>query len=209
MDTTTYRHGLAALAAATALALGACGGSDSDLDGASAPPRQPAPKFTYTPDAEVCAWVDAHVEPFRWRTDRVGPRNWPEVAPIVTYAHPVRNAQGLALYTLESNDWVLSAHYAEQAEALGLPAATFADPADRHAGLHPHTRLWLQQAACAHGISMDSVSDYFFSAYMPDETAARLSHEQYAARVKQTDLCASDFVFSGMPRPPECDAPTQ
>lgn len=214
-------------AAATALLLGlvACGGSDDDapttgnegttppLPAATAPPASPVPKFTYAPDPQVCAWVDAHVKPFQWPATTVGPRTWPEVARVITHAHPVRDATGTPYYTVESNDWVLSAHYAGQAQALGVPPATFADPADGRSVWRPHTRLWAQQLACTHDLALDSFSDTRVSAYMPDEVAARLAHEQYAVRISQTDLCApSDFVFTGMqppPLPPECDAPAR
>ncbi len=198
MDTTTYRQGLAALAAATALALGACGGSDSEQDSASAPPQQPAPKFTYTPDPEVCAWVDAHVPPFEWPADRVGPRNWPEVAPIVTYAHPERDEHGVPRYTLWSNYWVLTERYEPIATALGLGVSA--------------VDLWAQQVACNHALVVERVGPYYLQAFMPDEVAVRIAHEQYTARVKQTDLCASQGHFTGMPpppRPPECDAPAE
>ena len=76
-------------AAATALLLGlvACGGSGDDapttgnegttppLPAATAPPASPVPKFTYAPDPQVCAWVDAHVKPFQWPATTVGPRS--------------------------------------------------------------------------------------------------------------------------------------
>ena len=222
MNTTMRACWLAPIATAIALGLTGCGGSDSD-DAAPAtppapeqpapPPQTPVPKFTYTPDPQVCAWVDAYVEPFKWPADRVGPRTWPEIAPIVTHPHPVRNEQGVPHYTVESNDWVLSAHYAEQAQALGVPPATFApDATDSEAWKQPHTRLWLQQVACTHGIQVKGAADYMFTAHMSDEAAALVAREQYAARVRQTDLCGPGFVFPTAPpepTPPECNAPAE
>ena len=102
-------------AAATALLLGlvACGGSDDDapttgnegttppLPAATAPPASPVPKFTYAPDPQVCAWVDAHVKPFQWPATTVGPRTWPEVAPVITM--PIRYATRRARRTTRSS----------------------------------------------------------------------------------------------------------
>ena len=193
---------------ALSLALAACGGSDSDdaspdsptpVPEQPAPPSAPVPKFTYTPDPDVCAWMQAHVPPFEWPADRVGPRNWPEVAPIVTYAHPVRNEQGVPRYTLTSNNWVRTERYGPQARALNI--------------LEPGWRVWAQQVACDHGLVVEPMHDFMLSAYMSDEVAARIAHESYAGRLSQTDLCApSGFVFSGMQPPtlpPECDAPAR
>ena len=208
MGTTTRRwDGLAGAMAAIALALSACGGSDSNdasPDNPTPPPEQPAPlstpapKFSYTPDPEVCTWMAAHVEPFQWPADRVGPRNWPEVAPVVTYAHPERNEQGLPIYTLTSNNWVLTERYGPQARALGM--------------LEPVWRLWAQQVACDHGLVVEPVYDHALRAAMSDETAARIAREAYAAKLSQTDRCAAGFTFTGLPPrelPPECDAPAQ
>lgn len=203
MHTMARRHWLAATAAALALALSACGGSDSDdppADGATPPPgpAQPAPKFTYTPDPEVCAWMAAHVPPFEWPADRVGPRNWPEVAPIVTYAHPERDEHGVPRYTLQSNNWVLTERYEPIAQALELGTSPW--------------RLWAQQVACDHMLVIEHVSTDFLRAAMTDDTAARIAHEQYAGQLRQTDLCDAGFTFTGLPPrelPPECDAPAE
>jgi len=204
MTTLTRARWLAPIAAAIALGLSACGGSDSDEAAPDTPPppapQQPAPppKFTYTPDPQVCAWMQAKVPPFQWPADRVGPRNWPEVAPVVTYAHPERDAQGTPLYILTSSEWVLTERYRPQAQALNV----YVSPTD----------FWAQQVACDHGITIKSTALATLQAYMADDVAARIAREPYAAKLSLIDRCAIGGTFSGMPPPelpPECHAPTE
>ena len=151
---------------ALSLALAACGGSDSDdaspdsptpVPEQPAPPSAPVPKFTYTPDPDVCAWMQAHVPPFEWPADRVGPRNWPEVAPIVTYAHPVRNEQGVPRYGVEDACGLLGLapheKYATTTERVWNATRAYI-PAERlreqreHLGWHLLTNYVVRNADC-------------------------------------------------------------
>ncbi|WP_156370618.1 MULTISPECIES: hypothetical protein [unclassified Acidovorax] len=191
------------LACATTLSvvLAGCGGGNGDTaqEGPGAgdvPPLVPMPAMTYSQDAAVCAWMAAHVQPFAWPVQAVGPRTWAP-ATVQTVDTPMRNAQGLAQYRVTSNLLVLQSHYAPQIQAKGLAQSS--------------SQLWAQEAACKHAISVESQTltnlSYEFTAYMPDSTAARIAQEDYTAGIRQVrkpDPCRPEVVFPGTPLPPEC-----
>lgn len=140
----------------------------------------------------------AHVQPFAWPTQAVGPRTW-QPAQVQTVDTPLRNAQGLTQYRITSNLMVLQSHYAPQIQSKGLKYAT--------------SQLWAQEASCRYGINVESqyLSElsYTFNAYMPDSTAARIAQEDYTAGIQQVrkpDPCKPEIVIPGTPLPPQCQA---
>jgi hypothetical protein len=186
--------------------LAACGGGGSSAPGTptpevptpAGPPLTPAPSFSYKPETATCNWVAAHIEPFVWPTQTVGPRNWPPVQ-VQTVDTPQRNAKGEALYYLSSNAWVLQGHYGPQIQAKGLPYSS--------------TQLWAQEAVCKYGFSLEvpesGIITEAWSAYLPDETAQHLTKEQYTGSIRQVrkeDPCKPEIVITGMQLPPECSA---
>jgi hypothetical protein len=193
------RHRLvgAALLSVTLVACGGGSGSD-DNPTSTAPPFSPMPALSYSSDANVCAWMAAHVQPFTWPTSAVGPRNWLP-ATVQTVDTPTRNAQGLVQYRVTSNLMVLQGHYTPQIQAKGIAYSS--------------SQLWAQEAACKYGISVDSQTltalSNAFTAYMPDSTAARVAQEDYTAgiqQVRKSDPCRPEVVLTGVPLPPECRA---
>ncbi len=192
------RHAVAC-ATSVLLVLAGCGGGSSDaLPDIPAPPLTPAPSLTYSPDATVCAWMAAHLQPFAWPTQSVGPRTW-QPARVQTVDTPLRNTQGLAQYRITSNLMVLQSHYAPQIQSKGLTYAT--------------SQLWAQEASCKYGINVESQNltelSYAFTAYMPDSTATRIAQEDYTASIQQvrkSDPCKPEITIPGTPLPPQCQA---
>lgn len=209
------RHALRTLAMPALLSLltvlAGCGGggsSDNASHGGSGPtptpevptpvgpPLTPAPALRYQPETAVCNWVAAHIQPFVWPTQTVGPRNWPP-AQVQTVDTPQRNARGEALYYLTSNLWVLQGHYGPQIQAKGL---AYSSP-----------QLWAQEAVCKYGFPLEvpegRTPTEAWSAYLPDETAQRLAQEHYTASIRQVrkeDPCKPEFIT--MEIPPGCRA---
>lgn len=194
------RRHATAFATSVVFVLGGCGGGTSDALPESpipiSPPLTPVPSLTYSPDATVCAWMAAHVQPFAWPTQTVGPRTW-QPAQLQTVDAPLRDAQGLAQYRVTSNLMVLQSHYGPQVQSKGIAYAS--------------SQLWAQEASCKYGFNVESrflteLSDAF-TAHMPDSTAARVAQEDYTAGIQQVrkpDPC--NPPFPGTPLPPECRA---
>lgn len=205
-ESTFRSHGLAWTAAAL-MGLAGCGGgsgSDTATPAPEAPeprptvPEAPVPEFTYAPDPGVCAWVAEYIKPFAWPGQTVGPRTW-AAAQVRTAATPDRNAQGLILYRVTSNLWVLQAHYSPEIRARKLT--------------YSPSQLWAQQASCEHGFAVQPLGltslGYTFQAYMPDATAGLVAKEEYTAGIEQVaahDPCKPSVVFGGAPLPPGCPA---
>lgn len=197
---TIDRQVLACITAVCIVLAGCGGGGDTAQESPTTnpPPFAPVPSFTYTPDAAVCAWMTAHVQPFAWPAHAVGPRNW-QPAQVQTVDTPLRNAQGWAQYRVTSNLMVLQSHYAPQIQLKGIPYSS--------------SHLWAQEAACKHDITVESqylgALSNAFTTFMPDSTAARVAQEDYTASLQQTrkpDPCRPEIPFPGVPLPPECRA---
>jgi len=138
----------------------------------------------------------AHVQPFAWPTQTVGPRMWQQ-AQVQTVDSPLRNAQGLAQYRVTSNLMVLQSHYAPQIQSKGITYAS--------------SQLWAQEVSCQYGINVESQSltelSYAFNAYIPDSAAARVAQEDYTASIQQVrkpDPCRPEITIPGSPLPPQC-----